>query len=59
MRDGLDQMHKLYVWLHLDYGDIIYDHKYDPEATLDCTRKLLFIQYTTAFVVDWNMVRDK
>ena len=28
-REVLDQMHKLYVRPHLDYGDIIY-HKYDP-----------------------------
>ena len=29
-RDVLDQMYKLYVRPHLDYGDIIY-HKADPE----------------------------
>ena len=29
-RDVLDQIYKLYVRPHLDYGDIIY-HKYDPE----------------------------
>ena len=28
-RDVLDQMNKLYVRPHLDYGDIVY-HKYDP-----------------------------
>ena len=30
-RDVLDQVYKLYVRLHLDYGDIIY-HKYDPNV---------------------------
>ena len=29
--DVLDQMYKLYVRPHLDYGDIIY-HKFDPES---------------------------
>ena len=32
-RDILDQLHKLYVRPHLDYGDIIY-HKYDPDLRL-------------------------
>ena len=39
LRDVLDQMDKLYVRPHLDYGDIIY-HKFDPEFTLEFTRKL-------------------
>ena len=38
-RDVLDQMYKLYVRPHLDYGDIIY-HKVDPELSLDFTRNL-------------------
>ena len=29
-RDVLDQIYKLYVRPHLDYGDIIY-HRHDPE----------------------------
>ena len=33
-RDVLDQIYKLYVRAHLDYGDIIY-HKYDAELKLD------------------------
>ena len=32
-RDVLDQIYKLYVRPHLDYGDIIY-HKYGPEMRL-------------------------
>ena len=32
-RDVLDQMHKLYVRPHLDYGDLIY-HKDDPKVSL-------------------------
>ena len=31
-RDVLDQMYKLYVRPHLDYGDIVY-HKYDPDLS--------------------------
>ena len=33
-RDVLDQIYKLYVRVHLDYGDIVY-HKYDPEMHLN------------------------
>ena len=36
-RDILDQIYKLYVRPHLDYGDIIY-HKYDPEMRLNFTQ---------------------
>ena len=32
-RDVFDQIYKLYVRPHLDYGDIVY-HKYDPEYTI-------------------------
>ena len=49
-RDVLDQICKLYVRPHLDYGDIIY-HKYDPEFKLDFTKKLESTQYSTAFAV--------
>ena len=37
--DVLDQMYKLYVGSHPDYGDIIY-HKDDPEASLSLTKRL-------------------
>ena len=30
-RDVLDQMYKLYVPLHLGYGDVLY-HQYDPNS---------------------------
>ena len=33
-REVLDQIYKLYVRPHLDYGDIIY-HKYDPDKQLE------------------------
>ena len=38
--DVLDQIYKLYVRPHLDhnYSDIIY-HKYDPQYTLELTKK--------------------
>ena len=38
-RDVLDQIYKLYVRPHLDYGDIIY-HKYDPEMRLTFQKKI-------------------
>ena len=38
-RDVLDQVYKLYVRPHLDYGDIIY-HKYHPQMCLALTQKL-------------------
>ena len=49
-RDVLDQMYKLYVRRHLDYGEIIY-HKFDPEFTLEFTRQLESTQYTVALAV--------
>ena len=49
-RDVLDQIYKLYVRPHLDYGDIIY-HKYDPEFELDFTKKLESTQYSAALAV--------
>ena len=49
-RDVLDQMYKLYVRPHLDYGDLIY-HKDDPEASLSSTKRLESVQYTVALAV--------
>ena len=49
-REVLDQMYKLYIRPHLDYGDIIY-HKYDPELNLDFTKKLEATQYSAALAV--------
>ena len=46
-RDVLDQMYKLYMRAHLDYGDIIY-HKHDPDLKLDFTKKLESTQYSAA-----------
>ena len=40
----------MYVRPHLDYGDIIY-HKYDPEHTLELTKKLESTQYSAALDV--------
>ena len=48
--DVLDQMYKLYVRLHLDYGDIIY-HQVDPELSLDFTKKLEATQYSAALAI--------
>ena len=49
-RDVLDQMYKLHVRPHLDYGDIIY-HKVDPELSPDFTKKLEATQYSAALAV--------
>ena len=49
-RGVLDQLYKLYVRPHLDYGDIIY-HKYDSELNLDFTKKLEATQYSAALAV--------
>ena len=49
-RDVLDQIYKLYVRPHLDYSDIIY-HKYDPEYTLELTKKLESTQYSAALAI--------
>ena len=35
-REVLDQVYKLYIRPHLDYGDIIY-HRFDPEMHLEIT----------------------
>ena len=49
-RDVLDQIYKLYVRPHLDYGDIIY-HRHDPEFKLEFTRRLESTQYSAAQAV--------
>ena len=49
-RNFLGQMYILYLRLHLDYGDIIY-HKFDPELTLEFTKKLETVQYSAALAV--------
>ena len=49
-RDVLDQIYKLYVRPHLDYGDIIY-HRHDPEFKLEFTKRLESTQYSAALAV--------
>ena len=49
-RDVLDQMYKLYVGPYLDHSDIIY-HKFDPELTLEFTKKLEPVQHSTTLAV--------
>ena len=49
-KDVRDQIYKLYVRRHLDYGDILY-HKHDPEFTLDMTKRLERIQNSAALAV--------
>ena len=49
-RDVLDEMYKLYVRPHLDYGDIIYD-KVDPELSPDFTKKREATQHSAALAV--------
>ena len=49
-RDVLDQMYKLYVRPHLDYGDIIY-HKYDPDLSSVITKRLEQTQYAASLAV--------
>ena len=49
-RNVLDQIYKLYVRPHLDYGDIIY-HRYDPEMQSAFTQRLEHIQYSAALAV--------
>ena len=52
--DVLDQMHKLYVQSHLDYGDVLH-HQYDPKFSLSLTTVLESVQYSTAVCGDWSM----
>ena len=49
-RDVLDQIYKLYVRPHLDYGDIIY-HRHDPEKIQNFTTRLEQTQYSAALAV--------
>ena len=49
-RDVLDQMYKLYVRPHLDYGDVIY-HRDDPEMSSSLTKRLELVQYSVALAV--------
>ena len=49
-RNVLDQIYKLYVRPHSDYGDIIY-HRYDPEMQSAFTQRLEHIQYSAALAV--------
>ena len=46
----LDQMYKLYVWPHLDYGDILY-HQYDPNFSSSLTNVLESAQCSAALAV--------
>ena len=48
--DVLDQVYKLYVRPHLDYGDIIY-HKFDPDMRSTVTKSIEQVQYTAALAV--------
>ena len=49
-RDVSDQMYKLYVWPHLDNGDVLY-HQYDPNFSLSLTTVLESVQYSAALAV--------
>ena len=49
-REVRDQVFKLYIRPHLDYGDIIY-HKFDPNMHLEFTKKLEQVQYSAALAV--------
>ena len=49
-REVLEQIFKLYVRPHLDYGDIIY-HKHDPNMHLHFTQKLEQTQYSAVLAV--------
>ena len=47
-RDVLDQMYKLYVRPHLDYGDVLY-HQYDPNFSSSLTTLLVNIYWLIDF----------
>ena len=49
-RDVLDQIYKLYVRPHLDYGDIIH-HRHDPEFKLEFTKRFESTQFSAALAV--------
>ena len=53
-RDICNQIYKLYVRPHFNYGDIIY-HKYDSEFTLGMTKRLEITQYSA----QWSKERHK
>ena len=59
-RDVLDQMGKLYVRPHLDYGDILY-RKYDPDLSSVITKRLEQTQYATSLAVtgSWRGTRKQ
>ena len=48
-RDVLDQLYKLYVRPHLDYGDIIY-HKFDLDMRSTVAKSIEKAQYTALAV---------
>ena len=54
-RDVVDQIYKLYVRPHLDYGDIIY-YTYDPEFKLDFTKKIGIHPILSSTSDGWGMV---
>ena len=49
-RDVLDQVYKLYVRPHLDYGGLVY-HRDDPEVSLSLTKRLESVQYAAALTL--------
>ena len=49
-RGVLDQMYKLYVRPHVDYGDLIC-HRDDPEVNSGLTKRLESVQYSAALAV--------
>ena len=46
----LNQIYKLYIRPHLDYGDFVY-HKHDPHMALDVTKQLEQTQYSAALAI--------
>ena len=57
-REVLDQVYKLFISPHLDYGDIIY-HRFDPEMHLEITKKVGAGTIFSGSSCDWNMERYK
>ena len=53
-REVLDQVYKLYIRPHLDYGDIIY-HRFDPEMHLEIIKKIGAGTIFSGFGSDWHM----
>ena len=49
-RNVLDQIYKLYIRPHLDYGDIIY-HGHDPQMSLDITKRLEQTEYSATLAI--------